>query len=497
MAYQVDDTIAAIASAAGGAARGAVRVSGPRVVECLAACFQAEPGGVELADLRRASRLRGRFHVAAEGRLPAMVIPVDVLLWPSSRSYTRQPSAEIHAPGSAPLLAAILDRLTRLGVRPAAAGEFTLRAFLAGRIDLTQAEAVLGVIDARNRQELDASLDQLAGGLSRPLYAVREQLLWLLAELEAGLDFAEEDIQFIAREELMRRLTDACGVVQATLKQLDARDVPAEVPRVALVGAPNAGKSSLFNALAARFADAAAAEALVSPEPGATRDYLIARLSIDGIACELVDTAGEVADAADEVGRAAQQMAARQRRAADLRLRCVDVREAAAGARVQGSAFRVQGLEHCNDAAAGANETMDEPAVGREIVVLTKADLAPHAALWADAPPAADCPVAATLHCSSRSGAGIGELAVTIHAALAADWADRSHANRATAARCRGSLLAAERALGAAAELSSHGRDELVAAELRAALDGLGEVVGAICADDVLDRVFSRFCIGK
>src|SRR6185295_14632062 len=136
-------------------------------------------------------------------------LPCDLFLWPSNRSYTREPIAELHTIGSAPLLKSLVSAACQSGARLARPGEFTLRAFLAGRLDLTQAEAVLGVIDARGRQQLDSALGQLAGGLARPLSALREQLLDLLAQLEAGLDFVDEDIEFITAAELNQQLAAA------------------------------------------------------------------------------------------------------------------------------------------------------------------------------------------------------------------------------------------------------------------------------------------------
>src|SRR5262249_40096088 len=172
------------------------------------------------------------------------------------------------------------------GARAARPGEFTLRAFLAGKLDLPRAEAVLGVIEAGDRDQLRESLAQLAGGVTRPLDGLRDDLLNLLADVEAGLDFVEAAITFVGREDLLNRL--AKGLAQLTLvrKQLEARGRSDRPFRAALVGRPNAGKSSLFNALAGDSPDAGA---LVSPVPGTTRDYLVKRLDLGGVAVELVD----------------------------------------------------------------------------------------------------------------------------------------------------------------------------------------------------------------
>ena len=182
----------------------------------------------------------------------ASPLPCELYLWPGKRSYTGQPVAEVHTLGSPPLLEAVVRAVCRGGARPAEPGEFTLRAFLAGRIDLTQAEAVLGVIDATGNAELDAALKQLAGGLAGPLRLLRSDLLDLLAHVEAGLDFADEDLPFIKAEELLKRLDEAAAEVDRLARQLAFRGEAVVRVRVAPCGRPNAGKSSLFNALTGR-----------------------------------------------------------------------------------------------------------------------------------------------------------------------------------------------------------------------------------------------------
>ncbi len=457
MPYDLDDTIVALASAPGGAARGIVRLSGPRAIECAAACWQSDDSGA-LSAITAPRRVAGSLQLSADATAPAASLPGALYVWPGERSYTRQPAVELHTCGSPPLLAAAVAEFCRHGARPAAPGEFTLRAFLAGRMDLVQAEAVLGVVDARSAADLERALDQLAGGLSRPLRELREQLLAVLAELEAGLDFAEEPIEFIGRAELRGRLAAGRAIVAAAIAQLAGRERPADVPRVALTGPANVGKSRLFNALVERYgAGGAHARSIVSPIAGATRDFVSAALELDGVACELLDVAGEHAGSAgNAIDAAAQHVARRQAATADLRLRC-----ALAGA----------GADECHVEAD-------------EIRVAMKADLTP-----AVADPAA-------IACSGVTGAGIDALAAEIRRRLAERSGDRASA-AATAARCLGSLREADRALAAAVELVPAGGDELLAAEIRAGLQAVGEVVGAVCADDVLDRVFSQFCIGK
>ncbi|MEX0700720.1 MAG: GTPase, partial [Planctomycetales bacterium] len=281
MSLHLDDTIAALASPPGGAARGIVRVSGPEVRAALDTIFQPD-GPPRWNSSRAAQRHSGRIL------LPNVRAPLDVavLLWPTRRSYTGEPLAELHLPGSPPLLEAVLSALHDRGARPARPGEFTLRAFLAGRIDLVQAEAVLGVIDAHDHRELETALGQLAGGLSGKIADVRRDLIDLLADLEAGLDFVDEDIEFVARHELAERVDRARGTVERLLDQASERMRTAGTRCVVLAGLPNAGKSTLFNALAGREA------ALVSPIRGTTRDWLSAELDWQGLAIELIDTAG-------------------------------------------------------------------------------------------------------------------------------------------------------------------------------------------------------------
>ncbi|QDT72940.1 tRNA modification GTPase [Lacipirellula limnantheis] len=465
MSYDLDDTIAAVASAAGGGARGVVRVSGPQTATLLAQCFHpSELVARELQHITKPSRIHGAMQVSATGDGSTLRVPGFLLLWPGTHSYTRQPSAEFHTLGSAPLLAAVVETLGCHGIRVASPGEFTLRAFAAGRIDLTQAEGVLGVIDAQGREHLDAALDQVAGGLSRPLHQLREDLLSLLAELEAGLDFVEEDIEFISRESLKSRLAAARAVVAATQRQLGQRDQRNEAPRIVLSGAPNAGKSSLFNALLQRFGDGIGTDSIVSPKPGATRDYVVGRISLDGLDCELVDTAGVEEGEQLGVAKAAQETSGIQRRTADVRLICIET-----------------------------TEWRSHAEIDAEIVVLTKSDL--RGETFAATPEI----TAGAIPCSSLTGAGLNLLAARIRDEIGRREGALAQfgAVAATSARCQGSLRRASESLSAAAVLVDGGSDELLAAEIRHCLDAVGEIVGAICADDVLDRVFGQFCIGK
>ena len=479
MPLDLDDTIVAIASAPGGALRGIVRLSGPVSAAYVASIFRGAGstgsgvfGGQHRSIIEHQQPLKtpdplivqSPSVLLGELTLPDGLgaIPARLYLWPDHRSFTRQPSAELHTIGSPPLLEAVIESLCQAGARLARPGEFTLRAFLAGRLDLTQAEAVLGVIDARGQAQLDTALAQLAGGLASPLAALRERMLDLLAHLEAGLDFVDEDIEFITTAELEAQLGTAAHEVQQMSDRMQSRRDTSELPRVVLVGPPNAGKSSLFNALAGTNA------AIVASTAGTTRDYVTSRMKVEGQEFLLVDTAGEAHASQDApLGSLSQASTERQRREADVTIVCREIHEEPRGA------FRIAHALYVDDVHDAST-----------ILVWTKCDVA--------APPAGQ-PGLAT---SSASGAGIAELKRAIAARLVELAADAVVGN--TAVRCSESLKLAAAALARARELvATEAGDELVAAEVRIALDGLAQVAGAVYTDDVLDRVFGRFCIGK
>jgi tRNA modification GTPase len=446
------DTIAAVASPPGHGFRGIVRLSGPAAWAAALSGFTRKHGAAARPPAR-ATRLAGQYRL--DGLRPEL--PASVLLWPGPHTYTGQPLAEVHTVGSPPLVALLLAHALAHGARLAEPGEFTLRAFLSGRIDLTRAEAVLGVIDARNPAQLDAALRQLAGGLFGPIAALRDRLLDVLAHLEANLDFvAEPDVAELGRAELAASLAQSAAEVAALAGRLQARDRPEGLPTVVLVGPPNAGKSRLFNALLG------ASRALVSAQPGTTRDYIEAVCDCDGMTVALVDTAGAAA-ARDPIEARAQTLRTEQAARADLLLACLP-----AGADHEGQ------LDFAGPP--------DRP----RLLVRTKADLAPEAPV----PPG-------VLATSAATGSGLDALRRAVAAAIRADSRD-GDLPATTGARCRDSLLRASDALASASStLALGGGDELVAVDLRQALDDLGKVVGAVVTDDILDRIFSRFCIGK
>lgn len=453
----LEQTIAAIASAPGPAARGIIRVSGENSLAVVSACFLPDPEQPAMAALKRPHRMSG--HVRGTNvRAP---IPAAAMVWPTHRSYTGQPMVELHLVGSPPLLDAVLESLFAAGARGAGRGEFTLRAFLAGRMDLVQAEAVLGVIDAADHEELATALTQLGGGITHQLADVRRIIIALLGDLEAGLDFVEEDIEFITAAQICQRLTDCRETVVSLLGQSVERLPSGHRPRVVLAGLPNAGKSTLFNRLAGDV------KAIVSPLAGTTRDYLTADVPLGGVEVQLVDTAGwEMAS--DVIMQQAQLLRGEQTARGDLVVWCESC-ELTSEQQRENTACR---------------EQLSELSVLR---VQTQADRRSDV----EGPPAGLC-------LSAQDGRGLVEFESAVAAFFQQESSARAELLASTTARCRESLQATTHAIDAAmAAVQGQFGDEIIAIELRAALEHLGIILGEVYTDDILDHIFSSFCIGK
>ena len=444
-----DETIVAVSSASGSAPRAIVRVSGPKTRGVVDSLFSG--------DAERSGEERKRHFVPGHVRLTGVhsPLPADLYFFPAPHSPTGQDLAELHTLGSPPLVERLVADLLNAGARPARPGEFTLRAFLAGKIDLPQAEAVHAIIEAGTDADLKESLTQLAGGVTQPLHELRDDLLNLLADTEAALDFADEDIEFVGKPQALTRLAAALARLANLRRQLDSRTVSGRAIRVALVGAPNAGKSSLFNALAGGPA------ALVSTEAGTTRDYITRRLDLHGTIVELIDTAGW-ASAAGTIEEQAQRLGREQSNKADIILWCVEVGcefEPADEARLMATGAVILKVRTKVDLASGGRQP---PEFVRSSIVTPGGTDALRAALAEVVASLVSSPLAPS---QSRCRHHL-------------DW-------------CIRDLQQAHR------HVLFDDPAELTALTLRGALDQLGEMVGAIFTNDLLDRIFSRFCIGK
>lgn len=450
------DTIVAVATAPGSGGIGVVRLSGPGAL-AVAARLLVPPGGMSVTEL--APRVLTRAVLRAADDLRDDVLAA---VFPAPHSYTGEDVVEIHAHGSPVILDATVRAACVAGARVADPGEFTHRAFLNGRMDLAQAEAVADVINARTSAAARCAGRQLAGGLSSRIETARDALLHLLAEMEAGLDFAEDELELPSNDEYKARVEALRADVDALLATAAAGRLLHDGATVALVGRPNVGKSSLFNALLER------ERAIVTAEPGTTRDTVEGEIDLDGAPVRLVDTAGlrETTSEAEAQGIARSRAAAA---AADVILWVVD---------------RSEPLSE-------ADAVCDPAHHERTILVYNKVDLP---AVAQDA--AVD--VAATVEVSAKTGAGVGALHAALKARLNLNGALGDETPVIVRARHAEELERARRALDAAAgSLDAGVTLDCVAVDVREAMDALGAIVGAHTTEDVLNHIFGEFCIGK
>ena len=450
------DTVVAVATPPGTGALAIVRLSGPQAVAAVAACFRG-------ADLRRVAS-----HTAHHGHVMAGSEPIDdvvVTVFRAPRSYTGEDCVEITCHGNPRLAARIVGALLD-GDPPVAAagpGEFTKRAFLSGRLDLTQAEAVADLIRGSADTALRGARARLDGAVAALVEPIREGLLDAQSELEVELDFAEEEGDPADRGAVRARLAAVAELLAQAAADPLCAELPCDGVNAAIVGPPNVGKSSILNRLAG------SERAIVDAAPGTTRDVIREDLSIAGMHVRLCDTAGirVGAGGVERAGIARTREAAAQ---ADVAILVGDART--------GFAARVRA------------EVEEVIAADRLLPVLNKADLLGGAA---PAPP----PPGGALLVSARTGAGIAELAAALRARAAGiDYTERGAA--VAGARHRRAFRDALAEVDAAGGLLAAGAEaEVVAVHLRKATAGLDEILGVVTTDDILNRIFARFCIGK
>jgi tRNA modification GTPase len=439
----MNDTIFAPATAAGRAAVAVVRISGPEARGAL----KALAGRVPRARMATLRTLEGADGAAIDRAL--------VLWFPAPASYTGEDCAELHVHGGPAVVEAVVEALAARGLRLAEPGEFTRRAFESGKLDLAQAEGVADLIDAETEAQRRQALGQLEGALSQAQGRWREALTEALAVLEAAVDFPDEEVPADVAARAWPILAALIGDLQAAVKDADRGERVRQGYRIALIGAPNAGKSTLLNALAGREA------AIVTAQPGTTRDVIEVPLVLGGYKALLADTAGLRASS-DEIEAEGVRRAKAWAEGADLRLWVVD-----------GSL----------DAAPAAPDDL-KPG---DVCVVTKADLPP----GASARPGGNFE---TIRVSARSPDDIRALTATLAARVVAALAG-SETGAATRLRHRLHLEAALERLGHA--LTVDDAVELAAEDVRLAARALDRITGRIGSEDVLDRIFASFCIGK
>jgi tRNA modification GTPase len=410
---------------------------------------------------------RVRFGSLIHPQTGAKLDEVLVTYMRAPHSYTREDVVEISGHGGVGVMARILEAVVSVGARLAGPGEFTKRAFLNGRLDLSQAEAVIDLIHAHTEESHRQALAQLQGGLSQAIRALRDELLEVLAYVEGAMEFPEEDLELLPWETLRARTRAVAAQVAALLDSFQGGRVLREGVQVAIVGRPNVGKSSLFNALLA------ANRAIVTPIPGTTRDVLEEVANVHGYPFRLIDTAG-IRPSTDPVEREGIERARASLEGADLVLLVLDrsepltVEDEEAVAAVQGK--RVQ-------------------------VVLNKADLPPRLTAGELQVRLPEWPKTA-VSCKERRG--LERLTEAMLAAVLHGPQPSREGPVVTRLRHWEALQRARQSLLQACEaMERRLSGEFIAVDLREALEWLGEIVGLNYTEDLLDKIFGEFCIGK
>lgn len=441
------DTIVAIASAPGAGGVGIVRLSGPdarRIAEVIS---------TRALQPRRAHYVR---FVEADG---GIVDDGIALSFPAPASFTGEDVVELQAHGSPVVLQQLVARACALGARAARPGEFSERAFLNGKLDLAQAEAIADLIAAADTRAARAARRSLDGAFSHRVDALGTQLLALRVHVEAAIDFADEPLETLGGEQVRARLAAAQNGLDALIVDAERGRKLRDGVHAVIVGPPNAGKSSLLNALAG------SERAIVTDVAGTTRDTLRETIRLDGLELHLVDTAG-LRDGGDAIEREGMRRARAELQRADVALAVVDARDPVAGR------------------AAVADDIAGVPAV---LWIHNKVDL------LADVP-GDDAEV---VHVSAARGLGLEALHVRLRALATGHAVEGAEGEFSARARHVEALQRAARHAGDAGTHLHHEHLELAAEELRLAHDALGEITGRISADDLLGYVFSTFCIGK
>lgn len=475
MRGSLDDTIVAPATAAGAAGLAVVRLSGADAIGIGARLFR----GAALTSSPSHHAHHG-FVVDAEGE---RVDEVLALVLRGPRSYTGEDTVEFSCHGSPQVVDEVVDAALRAGARLAEPGEFTRRAFLNGKLDLSQAEAVADLVEAQTRAARRAALEQLRGQLSSRLHPTRELLLGMLAEIEASLDFVEEGIEFIGAAEAQRRGDTARAAVAALLATADEGVLLRSGIRISLAGAPNVGKSSLFNCIVRN------PRSIVTEHAGTTRDVVRETLRLGGLLMELEDTAGLRATTNDPVEAIGIERSRQSHREADLLLLVLD-----AGRMPQ--AEETAAVQGAGTAVIVALNKVDllRPDERRDLLAETGAARRFLAARGCAIPE-----TIAVQAVSAETREGVDPLLDTLlqHASRRR-LALQNDALVAINQRHREVLLRAQAALADFDRALAGGEPpEILAADLRRAVAALGEISGEQVSEEILDRIFSRFCIGK
>ena len=455
----LEDTIAAISTPLGEGGIAIVRLSGKKAIEIAEKVFRPKKERA-LHTVRSHSMLYG--HIIETGT-ETVIDEVLLSVMKAPHTYTREDVVEINCHGGMLPTRKVLETVLQAGARLAEPGEFTFRAFMNGRIDLSQAEATIDLIRAKTERSGRIALEQLSGRLSEKITLYRDQVAEITAHIEAYIDFPEEELELDTKEEILGKIQEIVAALEALSATYEEGRLFREGLAVAIVGRPNVGKSSLLNALMERD------RAIVTELPGTTRDVIEEYISINGIPVRIMDTAGirETHDLAESEGvrRSLQAI-----EGADLILTVLDA-SVPLGKEDQYILERIKGR--------------------KSILVLNKTDLSQR--LDEEGLP----PDIPKVRISAKHGDGLEELKKAIEHSVVHDAA-ASEGIMITNLRHKQAIDTAKEALlRARAAIEASQPYEIIALELRDSLDRLGEIVGAVTTDDILNMIFSQFCIGK
>jgi tRNA modification GTPase len=443
-----EDTIAAIATPLGEGGLAVIRISGSKSFPIAQRVFKG-PSGMDVQSA--ASHTVHYGWILRDGR---RVDEVLLSVFRTPRTFTGEDTVEVSCHGGVLPAKLVLDAILAAGARLAQPGEFTRRAFLNGRIDLTQAEAVIDLIHSRTEMALRAANEQLAGKLSIRINALRDELIRVLAHVEAHIDFPDEDIAPDTRVQLLEKLHSALRTIEELLKSAPEGQILRRGVRVAIVGKPNVGKSSLLNQLLGRD------RAIVSPTAGTTRDTIEETANIRGIPVIFIDTAG-LRNSSDAIEIEGMRRSRESAERADLILHVLDL----------------------SDAEHDSSEDFSRPF----IFVLNKADLAKKLSVMAQG-----------ISVSCVTGAGIEALKDAIKELVWKGAVGEEMNEVMINSRHEEALRRASSGIAHTIEALDVGASiELAAMDLRAAVNAVGEIVGKTSTEDLLDAIFSQFCLGK
>lgn len=475
-----NDTISAISTALGEGGIGIVRLSGPEALPILQNIFRT-PSGRTRHNFESHRLYYGRIQEPEEFQPHQILDEVMAVYLAPPRTYTREPMVEINCHGGMIPLERVLNLTLRCGTRLAEPGEFTLRAFLNGRLDLAQAEAVLDVVRSKTGPGLQQALGQLAGNLSHRIKDIRQHLLSALAHLEAMIDFPEDDVPLVSiAPQILATLTE----LDTLLATADAGMIYRQGIRAAIVGIPNVGKSSLLNALLR------SDRAIVTPIAGTTRDIIEETVNIGGVPVVLVDTAGITATE-DIVERIGIERSRQALSSADLLLPVLDSSHSLAPADLEILGAVAVELGFGSDTFKDKNTKSTK----RAVVILNKADL----------PSAFDpeqieqlLPGVARVSISAQHGTNLAELETAISRAALMGQNLSGNSLLISNQRHKRALQTAREQLAAALASAEAGMPaDFVSIDLRLAMEAIGEITGESVHDSLLKEIFENFCIGK